>query len=497
MSQQDESNMFRIAKATEFLVITGLNIDDIKITKKALVWPFQKCRLIDVSPINYTFEVNAMSAEKLPFLLPAVFTIGPRVDDHESLTKFAKLLSNHEHDSNNVRELVQGIIEGETRVIAASMTMEEIFKGTKDFKKEVFDKVQIELNQFGLLIYNSNIQQLVDVRGHEYFSYLGQKTQMEAANQAKVDVAEAKMKGEIGAKERQGLTIQNAAKIDAETKIISTQREGEGKKQEIKVKSQVQIYENQRAADVAEANAELATKKAGWAQQAKMAEVEAEKAVDIREAELQQEVERKNALAKTEQLKAQQLSKATVDYDIKVQEANAQLYQKQKDAEAVLYEQAKAAEAQRVAAEAQLYARQQAADAELYAKRKEAEGLMALAEAQGVYLSTLLKSLGGNYNALRDYLMISRGMFKEIAQTNAEAIKGLQPKISVWSNGGAAVDGAGSENAAMKEISSVYRALPPLFQTVYDQTGMSPPAWMGSLPSSAGAGQSISNQPEN
>ena len=49
-----------------------------------------------------------------------------------------------------------------------------------------------------------------------------------------------------------------------------------------------------------------------------MAEVEAEKSVAIREAKLQKEVERKNALAKTEQLKAQYLSKASVDYDIKV-----------------------------------------------------------------------------------------------------------------------------------------------------------------------------------
>lgn len=85
-----------------------------------------------------------------------------------------------------------------------------------DFKKEVFEKVQLELNQFGLLIYNANIKQLVDVRGHEYFSYLGQKVQMEAANQAKIDVAEAKMKGEVGAKLREGQAAQNAAKIDAD-----------------------------------------------------------------------------------------------------------------------------------------------------------------------------------------------------------------------------------------------------------------------------------------
>uniref|UniRef100_A0A3Q7FUW1 Uncharacterized protein n=1 Tax=Solanum lycopersicum TaxID=4081 RepID=A0A3Q7FUW1_SOLLC len=46
------------------------------------------------------------------------------------------------------------------------MAMEQIFKISKEFKQEVFDKVK----------------QLVDVAGHEYFSYLGQKTQMEAAN---------------------------------------------------------------------------------------------------------------------------------------------------------------------------------------------------------------------------------------------------------------------------------------------------------------------------
>nr|DAD35651.1 TPA_asm: hypothetical protein HUJ06_006291 [Nelumbo nucifera] len=97
------------------------------------------------------------------------------------------------------------------------------------------------------------------------------------------------MKGEIGAKLREG-----------QTRIISTQRQGEGKKEEIKVKTDVRIYENQKEADVAEANAELAAKKAEWTRQAQMAEVESAKVVTIREAELQREVERMNALTRTE-----------------------------------------------------------------------------------------------------------------------------------------------------------------------------------------------------
>ncbi|XP_027083952.2 flotillin-like protein 4 [Coffea arabica] len=476
--------MYRVASASEYLVITGVGITDIKIAKKAWVLPGQSCTICDISPVNYTFEVQAMSAEKLPFVLPAVFTIGPRVDDEGSLLKYAKLISPHDKLSHHVKELVQGIIEGETRVLAASMTMEEIFRGTKEFKQEVFEKVQLELNQFGLLIYNANVKQLVDVPGHEYFSYLGQKTQMEAANQAKVDVAEAKMKGEIGSKLREGQTLQNAAKIDAETKVISTQRQGQGKKEEVRVKTEVKIFENQREAEVAEANAELAKKKAWWSKEAQMAEVEATKAVALRDAELQKEVETMNALTRTEKLKADLLSKASVEYETKVQAANSELYQRQKVAEAYLYEKTKQAEAEKATASAALYARQQQIEGDLYAKKKEAEGLKALAEAQGVYLRTLLDSLGGNYGALRDYLMINGGLFQELAKINAQAVQGLQPKISIWTNNGAASEAAGGDGttSAVKEVAQVYKMLPPLFQTVHDQTGMSPPAWMGTFP---------------
>lgn len=69
---------------------------------------------------------------------------------------------------------------------------------------------------------------------------------------------------------------------------------------------------------MAEANAELAAKKASWTKDAQVAEVEAEKAVKLREAELQREVERMNAITQTEKLKAEFLSKASVEYETKV-----------------------------------------------------------------------------------------------------------------------------------------------------------------------------------
>ena len=159
---------------------------------------------------------------------------------------------------------------------------------------------------------------------------------------------------------------------------------------------------------------------------------------------------------------------------VQVQEANWELYKKQKEAEAILYEKKAEAEAQKALADATFYVRKQAAEAELYAKKKEAEGIVTLGNAQGVYVSTLLNALGNNYTALRDYLMINGGMFQEIAKINAEAVRGLEPKISIWTNSG---EGA----VGMKEVTGVYNMLPPLVKTVHEQTGMLPPAWMGSL----------------
>ena len=128
-------------------------------------------------------------------------------------------------------------------------------------------------------------------------------------------------------------------------------------------------------------------------------------------------------------------------------------------------------------ADATFYARKQAAEAELYAKKKEAEGIVTLGNAQGVYVSTLLNALGNDYTALRDYLMINGGMFQQMAKINAEAIRGLEPKISIWTNGGGITEGS----MGMKEVAGVYKMLPPLFKTVHEQTGMFPPAWMGTL----------------
>ena len=159
----------------------------VKITKAAWVWPFQRCVRFSVQPHDYAMNLQAMTKEKLQFLLPVVFTIGPdvnqrganvrggvhhdhpephlsgsdatggvdwrREDQGDSLMKYAMLLAdsgasktpNHQFLEN----IVKGIIEGETRVLVSSMTMEEIFTEREVFKRRIFRNIQSELDQFG------------------------------------------------------------------------------------------------------------------------------------------------------------------------------------------------------------------------------------------------------------------------------------------------------------------------------------------------------------
>ena len=97
-----------------------------------------------------------MTIEKLSFALPAVFTIGPNSDDLQAIVKYATLLTGGGKDGTktsgqgHVQDIVKGIIEGETRVIVSSLTMEEIFRERQIFKQKVIQNVQEELSQFGL-----------------------------------------------------------------------------------------------------------------------------------------------------------------------------------------------------------------------------------------------------------------------------------------------------------------------------------------------------------
>jgi flotillin len=455
-------------------------------------------------------NLQAMTKEKLQFLLPVVFTIGPDVNarganakgaskhassapgDHatnlaneedrgDALMKFAMLLAESQASSKSnkhgLEQIVKGIIEGETRVLVSSMTMEEIFTEREEFKRRIFRNIQGELDQFGLKIYNANVKELKDAEGSVYFQSLSQKAHEGATNQARIDVADAQLRGNVGEAERHGRQEQEIAKINAETAVKKTERDAER----------------------ARAEAALKTQEAALNRDVELSRIQAARATQSKDEDLKKEVEVKRAAAELERLRATDLVKAQIKRESQQQAADARAYEITVDAkakfeqttrttDATAYKTKIDAETQAEAdynrltkhtdaavyktkmdAEANSQAAIKNAEARLQERLKEAEGMSAMADAYG----KLGQAFGGPAGLLQ-YMMIEKGTYVELARANAEAIRGLQPKISVW-NTGAAGEGAGQDSTST--MRNVYQMLPPLMTTINEQTGITLPEW--------------------
>ena len=274
-----------------------------------------------------------MTREKLQFLLPVVFTVGPDVnqrgedagqaprdapaghapeDRGDALMKFAMLLADGMEKKDATRKqhienIVKGIIEGETRVLVSSMTMEEIFTEREEFKRRIFRNIQSELDQFGLKIYNANVKELRDAPQSNYFESLSRKAHEGAINQARIDVAEAQRKGNVGEAQRQGEQNREIAKINAETAVQKTERDSEK----------------------AKAEATLATRKTAFNRDVNIAQIEATRTTEVRDEELRKAVEVKRAQTELERLRASDVVKATIARESKQQAADAKNYEEQ------------------------------------------------------------------------------------------------------------------------------------------------------------------------
>ena len=87
--------------------------------------------------------------------------------------------------------------------------------------------------------------------------------------------------------------------------------------------------------------------------------------------------------------------------------------------------------------------------------------------------------LGGPQGLLQ-YLLLQDNTYEKLAKANAQAINGLQPKISVWNTGPESSSAGGVD--ALGPIRGLLQGLPPLLQTVREQTGIEPPAWLARMP---------------
>lgn len=438
------ASRYKIAGPNEYIVRTGIFIDDIDISRRAFWLPYQTFSQINMEPTTYHCTVEeAMSHERISFNMPTVFTIGPK-DDLNYLKRYAKLFQTT--TAEDLRTKILGVIQGEIRVAAGKIALDDIFNNRQQFKQTLIDSVDSELSQFGLTVYNANIEELRDMAGNEYFVFLRKRALEGAVNNAKIAVAEQNKLGNVGEKKHVTETRQATAEYE----------------------KQATLSENDRTREIVESTTALDIAKIDFSKKKAIAEAEAMAAAEMKKLELQKAVEISRSLQQIEELRAKDLSSANVVAEVKVRAsegvANSKIIEAEAVARAVKIEAEAKAYATRLQAEADADARKAQAIAHLVEKENEAKGILVLRSAEADGLTNLITSAGG-VDQLNSYLMVRDDMITKIAKQQSDAVRGMNPTITV-------VQSDGNMNGLSGSVHDVLRTGIPLLENLKSSTGL-------------------------
>lgn len=413
---------YKVALPNQRLVRTGLGIKGMHISQKCVHWPFQQLRVLDLTPFTVKVRVMAMSKKRIDISLPTVWTLAPdartlvqineskTVKDVSPLQRYAtRLMTMTEAERAHFFEQY---IQGEARIIAGNMDLEDLASNRTQVQKELRDKLAVDFEEVGVHILNGNIEDLHDTDGQKYFEQIRQKALREAESAAKVATAEAERTGNVG-------------------------------KAEADAKSQIDVAKHKREALVAE----NLQKEQEWTSKAKLQEVQsdAERRMAIAKAFQQAEAEKKtNELQKgvEEARLEQRLAKERAENlsTIKI------------DAEGVLAKAKGEADAQVALAKALLEA-----------ERMRAAGIQSVLEAQAAGLQRLREAAGGTMSDLTAYLFYERKGPEQVTSSFGEAVRDMKPHITVWNRD--------NEKGAGQAVTDFLGMMPHFLTAMGKQTG--------------------------
>ena len=400
-----------------------------------LVWPLiQDWKKLSLIPMTINIPLtNALSQENIRINVPSTFTVGISTDPLIMNNAAERLLH---LQPNQIESMASEIIFGQLRLTVASLTIRQINADRDRFFELIRENVGHELNKLGLNLINVNITDITD--DSDFIESIGQKAAAGAVNAAKADVAAANRDGDIGQAEANRTRDIQVAENQAAAEIGKKGADASQRKEVAALEANAIEGENTSRASIAEYNATLAEKEAEAMQRAEVARRTAE--MEVQKAQYMLEQERLRA----EEIVREEIAKTQIEI---------------------------AAEAE---AERQRRVASGEADAILAKYRAEAEGVQAVLEAKAAGYSNLVASAGGDAKAAATLLMVEK--IEEIVARQVEAISNLQiDKITVWDSAG-----GNGEGSTANFVSSLIHSLPPVHD-VAKMAGVDLPDYLGSM----------------
>ena len=413
---------YKVANPNEHIIVTGPllklsnTVDDMQISKTALILPFQKYKFVNVQAINVSTIVPAITMEKIPFKMPVSFTLCPNDGSPNELSIYTKKFGNMNTDEIN--DTISSVVIGETRLLTGAMGVEDIFGNRKAFKEQITERIQECLEVFGIKVDNVNVGELSDDSGSDYFKNLSVRALQQAHRDADVS------------------TEEHARNADSEKKEF----ESTNRKRVAGIEASIVSQENDAEENIIESKTKLAIYKAAQDRSAVMANLEATAETERRKFDLQLEVEQKRKEQMIEQQRADNLSKAIVDKDALIVETEA------------------AAAKLKISADASAYEIKIKADAALYAQEQEAKGILEIEVAKAQGLMRNIDAAGGDVNRLVSYIMANSEQHVKIAEKCADGVKDMKPIVFTKSgNGDDVSDVLGNLGGTVAAFSEMYK----------------------------------------
>lgn len=456
---------------------------------------------MSLTPMTITIPLeNALSFQNIRINVPSTFTVGISTEPGIMNNAAERLLRISPHQ---IEEMSKEIIFGQLRLTVASLTIEQINQDRESFLESIRKNVEPELNKIGLYLINVNITDITDSSnyiesiGKKAASEAVNAAKVDVAQQVKIGaigeaeaVREQTIKvaenfaasekgqkkaevdkrvyvrqqettasvGESEADREKAIRIaENIAqsekgqkKAEADKRVFVQQQEAEAVKGEKKAVADQRIFvqeqealavygENKAKADIADAEAQLAIKRAEAQKKGEVAIRQAE--VEIQKAQYLAEQQRLNA----EVIVRQEIEKRKIEIDA---EALAERFRRE--------------------------ARGQA-DAILAKYEAEAKGIKQVLESKAAGYMSLVKSCNGDAKAASTLLMIEK--IEDIVGKQVEAIRNLKiDKITVWDSG----NGEKGNSSTANFLASMIKSLPPL-QEIANMAGVQLPEYLGKM----------------
>ena len=259
-----------------------------------------------------------------------------------------------------IAQVAREVLEGNMREIVGQMKLEEMVSDRQKFAEMVKQNASPDLAGMGLDIVSFNVQNFID--DNQVIENLGVDNIVKISKDAAVSRANAEK--EIAIAQAQAAKESNDAKVKSELEIANARAKAAKEKAIV----EAQAAQESEAAQI-DANTQIALK---------------QNELDIKRAELQKEVDTKQAIADAaREIQAEEQRKLleikTADANLARQEKQIELQErevaiKEKTLEATIKKQAEAEKyAAQQKADAELYATQKASEAELFERQKKAE----------------------------------------------------------------------------------------------------------------------------